>query len=101
MKTISIDIETYSDIDLQKSGVYRYVESLFDILLFSYSIDGAEVETIDLASGEQIPLYIIHALLSEGIAKWAFNAQFERIYFRMAQKTRLFIKERCPIWLRI
>lgn len=80
MKTISIDIETYSDIDLQKSGVYRYVESpVFDILLFSYSIDGAEVETIDLASGEQIPLYIIHALLSEGIAKWAFNAQFERI----------------------
>ena len=80
MKNISIDIETYSDIDLQKSGVYRYVESPeFDILLFSYSIDGGEVETIDLVSGELIPLDIIHALLSNEINKWAFNAQFERI----------------------
>lgn len=80
MKNISTDIETYSDIDLQKSGVYRYVESPeFDILLFSYSINGGEVETIDLASGELIPLDIIHALLSNEINKWAFNAQFERI----------------------
>ena len=80
MKNISLDIETYSDIDLQKSGVYRYVESPeFDILLFSYSINGGEVETIDLASGELIPLDIIHALLSNEINKWAFNAQFERI----------------------
>lgn len=63
MKTISIDIETYSDIDLSKSGMYRYVESpSFDILLFGYSVDGSEIQVIDLAQGEAIPKEIIEAI---------------------------------------
>lgn len=56
MKTLSIDIETYSDVPLQKTGVYRYVESPnFEILLFAYSVDSQPVQVIDLACGEQIP----------------------------------------------
>ena len=80
MKTISIDIETYSDIDLSKSGMYRYVESpSFDILLFGYSVDGSEIQVIDLAQGEAIPREIIEALVDENVIKWAFNAAFERV----------------------
>lgn len=80
MKSISIDIETYSSVDLKKCGVYKYVESPdFEILLFAYSIDGNEVEVIDLAKGEKIPEEILSALTDESISKWAFNAQFERV----------------------
>lgn len=80
MKNISIDIETYSDVDLQKCGVYKYVESEnFEILLFAYSADGGEVIVVDLAQGEEIPLEIIKALTDEDVTKWAFNANFERI----------------------
>ena len=80
MKTISIDIETYSDQPLPKTGVYRYVESpLFEILLFSYSVDGGPVKVVDLACGETIPQDILAALEDETIIKWAFNASFERI----------------------
>lgn len=80
MKTLSIDIETYSSANLAKSGVYRYVESPdFEILLFSYSVDGGEVLVIDLASGEKLPSDIIAALTDETVTKWAFNANFERI----------------------
>ena len=80
IKTISIDIETFSDVDLQKSGVYKYVQSsMFEILLFGYSINGSDVIIVDLAQGETIPLDIIMALTNETIIKWAFNAQFERI----------------------
>ncbi|MFR1708858.1 MAG: DNA polymerase [Clostridium sp.] len=80
MKTISIDIETFSDVDLQKSGVYKYVQSsMFEILLFGYSINGSDVIIVDLAQGETIPVDIIMALTDETIIKWAFNAQFERI----------------------
>lgn len=80
MKTLSIDIETYSDVPLQKTGVYRYVESPhFEILLFAYSVDGQPVEVIDLACGEQIPKEILMALEDESVVKWAFNASFERI----------------------
>lgn len=80
MQTLCIDIETYSDIPLQKSGVYRYVESPnFEILLFGYSVDYGPVQVVDLACGETIPNEIIHALTDENIIKWAFNAQFERI----------------------
>lgn len=80
MKTLSIDIETYSDELLQKTGVYRYVESPnFEILLFAYSVDSQPVQVIDLACGEQIPKEIILALEDEAIIKWAFNASFERI----------------------
>ena len=80
MKTLSIDIETYSSVSLQKSGVYRYVEAPdFEILLFGYSIDGAPVNVIDLTSGEKIPEDILDALTDDTVTKWAFNANFERI----------------------
>jgi DNA polymerase len=80
MKSLSIDIETYSTVSLQKSGVYRYAESDdFEILLFGYSVDGGKVKVIDLAMGEQIPKDIIAALTDETVVKWAFNAQFERV----------------------
>jgi DNA polymerase len=80
MKNISIDIETYSSADLTKTGVYRYVESPdFEILLFGYSVDGGEVEVVDLAAGEKIPEEIVSALSDDSILKWAFNASFERV----------------------
>lgn len=80
MKTLSIDLETFSSVNLAKSGVYRYVESPdFEILLFGYSVDGGEVKVIDLASGEILPKEILDALEDDSVTKWAFNAQFERI----------------------
>lgn len=80
MKNLEIDIETYSSVSLQKSGVYRYVEADdFEILLFAYSVDGGEVQVIDLAAREKIPTNIIDALGDQNVIKWAFNAQFERI----------------------
>lgn len=80
MKTLSIDIETYSDQNLAKTGVYRYVESpVFQILLFSYSIDGSPVQLVDLDCGEEIPAEVIAALTDDSVIKWAFNANFERI----------------------
>lgn len=80
MKTISIDIETYSSVNLTKSGVYKYCEADdFEILLFAYSVDGGEVKVVDLAMGEKIPLPVLNALTDENVLKWAFNAQFERI----------------------
>ena len=80
MKKLSIDLETYSSVDLGKSGVYKYAESEdFEILLFAYSVDDEEVKVIDLASGEIIPEEILSALSDESIEKWAFNANFERV----------------------
>lgn len=80
MKNISIDIETFSDVDLNKCGVYKYTESdEFEILLFGYSVDGGEICVIDLAYGETIPDEILKALTDEKVTKWAFNASFERI----------------------
>lgn len=80
MKTLSIDIETYSSVSLQKSGVYRYTESEdFEILLFGYSADNGPVQVVDLASGERIPAEVLRALSDSGVIKWAFNAQFERV----------------------
>ena len=80
MKTLSIDIETYSSVNLAKAGVYRYVESAdFEILLFGYSIDGGEVQVVDLASGDKLPSEVIAALTDDTVIKWAFNANFERI----------------------
>lgn len=80
MKTLSIDIETYSDVPLQKTGVYRYCESPeFEILLFAYSVDNAPVQVVDLACGEKIPGEVLAALEDESVIKWAFNAAFERI----------------------
>ena len=80
MKTLSIDIETYSDIPLQKAGVYRYCESPnFEILLFGYSIDSGPVQVVDLACGEHIPKEVLAALEDDSVIKWAFNAAFERV----------------------
>lgn len=80
MQTLSIDLETYSDQPLAKTGVYRYVESPnFEILLFAYSVDGGSVQQIDLACGEKIPPAILAALEDDKVTKWAFNANFERI----------------------
>lgn len=80
MKTLSIDIETYSGYDLSKCGVYKYAESPdFEILLFGYSIDGGEVQVIDLVAGEHLPTEILNALTDDKVQKWAFNANFERV----------------------
>ena len=80
MKNISLDIETYSSVDLSKSGVYKYAESKdFEILLFAYSVDYGEIKVIDLASGEKIPQDIKSALKNPLVKKWAFNANFERV----------------------
>jgi DNA polymerase I - 3''-5'' exonuclease and polymerase domains len=80
MKTLGIDIETYSSVNLQKCGVYRYAQSDdFEILLFAYSVDGGVVEVVDLANGESIPPKIIKAMMDDMVIKWAHNAAFERI----------------------
>ncbi|WP_292105866.1 DNA polymerase, partial [Megasphaera sp.] len=80
MKTISIDIETFSDVNLAKCGVYKYAESsAFEILIFGYAVDGGEAQVIDLAQGECIPDDILDALTDESVTKWAFNASFERV----------------------
>ena len=80
MKTLSLDLETYSSVDLGKSSVYRYAESPdFDILLLGYCADGGEVQVVDLAQGEQVPPEVIDALTDARVCKWAFNAQFERV----------------------
>lgn len=80
MKTISIDIETYSEVNLAKCGVYKYAESPdFAILLFGYAVDGDPVRVIDLAQGETIPEEILEALTDDAVTKWAFNANFERV----------------------
>ena len=75
-----MDLETKSDIDIAKSGVYRYADSpYFDILLFAYSVDDAPVQVVDLASGERLPEEILNALTDDRIQKHAFNASFERV----------------------
>ena len=80
MRTLSIDIETYSSTDLSKAGVYRYCESAdFEITLFGFSVDGGAVQVIDFAGGEKIPVGITAALQDESVLKWAHNAQFERV----------------------
>lgn len=80
MENLSVDLETFSSVDLKKCGVYKYAESDdFEILLFGYSVDGSEVEVVDLAQGETIPEVVLSALTDETVIKWAFNAQFERV----------------------
>ena len=80
METISIDIETYSENDLGKCGVYKYVQHPdFDILLFGYAVDGGDVRVVDLASGETLPEEVLTALTDETVTKWAFNSNFERV----------------------
>ena len=80
MRCISIDIESYSDVDLSKCGVYKYSSSPnFEILLFGFSVDGGDVRVVDVACGEEIPADILAALSDESVIKWAFNAMFERV----------------------
>ena len=80
MRNLSIDIETYSDVDLSKCGVYKYASSpAFEVLLFGYAADGGDVRVVDLACGEQIPEEVISALADTSVTKWAFNAMFERV----------------------
>ena len=80
MKTLAIDLETYSPVDIGRSGVYRYSEDPgFRILLFGYTVDDGDVNVIDLASGEEIPSEIIEAIRNENVIKWAHNASFERV----------------------
>lgn len=80
MKTLSLDLETFSDVDLSRCGAYKYASSPnFEILLFGYSVDGGDVQAVDLACGEKIPADIVAALSDENVTKWAFNAMFERV----------------------
>lgn len=80
MENLSVDLETFSSVNLGKCGVYKYAESDdFEILLFGYSVDGSEVKVVDLAQGETIPEVVLSALTDETVTKWAFNAQFERV----------------------
>lgn len=80
MKQLNIDIETFSDVDLAKSGVYRYADSsAFEILLFGYAVDKGTVRCVDVRSGEEIPEEVIAAIRDDNVEKHAFNAQFERV----------------------
>lgn len=80
IKELSIDLETYSNVDIKKSGVYKYAESpSFEILLFAVSVNNNPVKVFDLASGDILPESIIDAIASDEVIKWAFNASFERI----------------------
>lgn len=80
MKSLSIDIETFSSVDLAKSGVYKYAESDdFDLMLFGYMNDDGEKDVIDIRLGEKLPQSILDALVDDKVIKWAFNAQFERV----------------------
>ena len=80
MKELSMDLETFSSVDIAKCGVYRYADAPdFEILLFGYSVDKGPVQVIDLASGEKVPEEILDALTDESVIKWSFNAEFERI----------------------
>ena len=80
IKTLSLDLETFSDVDLKKAGVYPYAESSnFEILLFAYSVNGDPVEVVDIACGEKVPAEVLAALTDNSVEKWAYNAQFERV----------------------
>ena len=80
IKELSIDLETYSDVDISKCGAYKYAESdNFEILLFGVSADNGPVEVYDLTAGDEIPTEILAALSDENVTKWAFNASFERV----------------------
>lgn len=79
IKELSIDLETYCEVDLRKSGVYSYAEDdSFEILLLAVSVDNGPVTVYDLTK-ENLPDQILHALVNDSIIKWAFNASFERI----------------------
>ena len=77
-RVLSIDLETFSDVDLPSCGVYRYVEGDFHILLFAYAFDDEDVKCVDMACGEQLPQEVVNAIFDDSIIKSAWNAQFER-----------------------
>ena len=77
-RVLSIDLETFSDIDLSSCGVYRYVEGDFHILLFAYAFDDEDVRVVDMACGEELPQEVRDAIFDETVTKAAWNAQFER-----------------------
>ena len=80
IQELSIDLETYSDVDIKKGGVYRYAESdNFEILLFAVSVNGGPVTVYDFACGDTLPKELLHALVDDNVIKWAFNASFERV----------------------
>lgn len=80
IKTLSLDLETYSSVDLAKCGVYKYAESPdFEILLFAYSVNEEPVRVVDVACGEEVPEEVLAALTDDAVEKWAYNAQFERV----------------------
>lgn len=80
IQSLSIDLETYSSVDLKKSGVYPYAESSdFEILLFAYAVNEGEVQVVDIACGEEVPDEILQALTDDTVTKWAYNCQFERV----------------------
>ena len=80
IRTIMLDLETFSSVDLLKCGVYRYASSPdFDILLFGFSVDGGDVHVVDLACGEEIPADIVAALSDDSVIKWSYNNNFERV----------------------
>ena len=80
MRTLCIDIETYSPVQLAKAGVYPYAEHPdFDVLLFGHSVDGGPVEVVDFANGQTTPKGVLAALVDPSVVKWAHNATFERI----------------------
>lgn len=95
---LSIDIETYSDVDITKSGLYKYVQSPnFQVLLFAYSLDGAPVEIIDLAQGEEIPKSIVDLLMDPNVTKHAYNAAFE--WFCLSKHLYMYTKDVSIKWL--
>lgn len=82
IESMSIDLETYSDVELKKCGVYKYTESpAFEILLMGVSVNEGHVSVYDIASGEKVPNEILDAIADPGVTKWAYNAAFERICF--------------------
>ncbi len=94
MRTLAIDIETYSSINLMESGVYKYVESPdFTILLFGYAFDDDPVRILDLVQGEEIPDEVIKALTDNRALKTAYNAQFERICISNYLGRKLFTEQ--------
>ena len=81
IQTLSLDLETFSDVDLQKCGVYKYAQSPnFEILLFGVSVNGGAVVVYDLTQGDTMPIDIIKALTDDTVTKWAYNAAFESHY---------------------
>lgn len=94
MKTLSIDIETYGSIDLTKSGVYKYTQNDFEILLIAYAYDDEDIKIIDLKNNEKIPPQLKKDILDENIIKTAFNANFERVclskYFNTYLSPKMF-----------